>query len=309
MKFEKAVRRKAKLRLALSGPSGSGKTLSALLLAKGIGGRIAVIDTERDSASLYAESVSVGGGRKIDTPEFDSLNLSAPYSPERYIDAIKAAADAGYSVLIIDSITHEWSGVGGCLELVDDIAKARFRGNSWSAWNEVTPRHRAFVDAILQSPIHVIVTMRSKTETAQQENQNGKKTVVKLGMKAEQRDGFEYEMSAVLDLTHDGHFATATKDRTGLFMGQDPVVITAETGARLLAWLEHGAEEPQTGMSAEDVDKHIKAIAEAADIEALNTAANAALEAATDAKDRDGYKRLLSVAKDCKTALEQKEAA
>ena len=309
MKFEKAVRRKAKLRLALSGPSGSGKTLSALLLAKGIGGRIAVIDTERDSASLYAESVSVGGGRKIDTPEFDSLNLSAPYSPERYIDAIKAAADAGYSVLIIDSITHEWSGVGGCLELVDDIAKARFRGNSWSAWNEVTPRHRAFVDAILQSPIHVIVTMRSKTETAQQENQNGKKTVVKLGMKAEQRDGFEYEMSAVLDLTHDGHFATATKDRTGLFMGQDPVVITAETGARLLAWLEHGAEEPQTGMSAEDVDKHIKAIAEAADIEALNTAANAALEAATDANDRDGYKRLLSVAKDCKTALEQKEAA
>ena len=309
MKFEKAVRRKAKLRLALSGPSGSGKTLSALLLAKGIGGRIAVIDTERDSASLYAESVSVGGGRKIDTPEFDSLNLSAPYSPERYIDAIKAAADAGYSVLIIDSITHEWSGVGGCLELVDDIAKARFRGNSWSAWNEVTPRHRAFVDAILQSPIHVIVTMRSKTETAQQENQNGKKTVVKLGMKAEQRDGFEYEMSAVLDLTHDGHFATATKDRTGLFMGQDPVVITAETGARLLAWLEHGAEEPQTGMSAEDVDKHIKAIAEAADIEALNTAANAALEAATDANDRDGYKRLLSVAKDCKAALEQKEAA
>jgi hypothetical protein len=159
--------------------------------------------------------VNVGGGRKIDTPEFDSLNLSAPYSPERYIDAIKAAADAGYSVLIIDSITHEWSGVGGCIELVDDIAKARFRGNSWSAWNEVTPRHRAFVDAILQSPIHVIVTMRSKTETAQQENQNGKKTVVKLGMKAEQRDGFEYEMSAVLDLTHDGHFATATKDRTG----------------------------------------------------------------------------------------------
>ena len=309
MKFEKAVRRKAKLRLALSGPSGSGKTLSALLLAKGIGGRIAVIDTERDSASLYAESVSVGGGRKIDTPEFDSLNLSAPYSPERYIDAIKAAADAGYSVLIIDSITHEWSGVGGCLELVDDIAKARFRGNSWSAWNEVTPRHRAFVDAILQSPIHVIVTMRSKTETAQQENQNGKKTVVKLGMKAEQRDGFEYEMSAVLDLTHDGHFATATKDRTGLFMGQDPVVVTAETGARLLAWLEHGAEEQKTGMSAEDVDKYIKAIAEAADIESLNAAATAALEAATDANDREGYKRLLSVAKDCKTALEQKEAA
>jgi hypothetical protein len=309
MKFEKAVRRKAKLRLALSGPSGSGKTLSALLLAKGIGGRIAVIDTERDSASLYAESVNIGNGRKIDTPEFDSLNLSAPYSPERYIDAIKAAADAGYDVLIIDSITHEWSGVGGCLELVDDIAKARFRGNSWSAWNEVTPRHRAFVDAILQSPIHVIVTMRSKTETAQQENQNGKKTVVKLGMKAEQRDGFEYEMSAVLDLTHEGHFATATKDRTGLFMGQDPVVITDQTGVRLLAWLEYGAEEPKAGMKADDVDKHIKAIAESADIESLNTAANVALEAATDVKDREAYKRFMACAKDCKATLEQEKAA
>lgn len=309
MKFEKAVRRKAKLRLALSGPSGSGKTLSALLLAKGIGGRIAVIDTERASASLYAESVNIGNGRKIDTPEFDSLNLSAPYSPERYIDAINTAADAGYNVLIIDSITHEWSGVGGCIELVDDIAKARFRGNSWSAWSEVTPRHRAFVDAILQSPIHVIVTMRSKTETAQQENQNGKKTVVKLGMKAEQRDGFEYEMSAVLDLTHEGHFATATKDRTGLFMGQDPVVITHETGVRLLEWLEHGADEPKTGMSTNDVDKHIKAIVESADIESLNTAANVALEAATDVKDREAYKRFMACAKDCKATIEQEKTA
>lgn len=227
MQFTKATRKKAKLRLALTGPSGSGKTYSALLLAAGIGGRIAVIDTERESASLYEHLV-----------EFDTLNLSGPFSPERYIEAIKAAEAGKYDVLIIDSITHEWSGVGGCLDLVDEIARAKYKGNSWSAWNDITPRHRALLDAILHSPMHVIVTLRSKTETAQTEGPNGKKQVVKLGMKAEQRDGFEYEMTVVLDLIHDGHFATATKDRTGLFMGHDPHPITEATGAELLRWLE-----------------------------------------------------------------------
>lgn len=176
--FKKAKRGLSKLRLALSGVSGSGKTYSALLLAKGLGGRIAVIDTERGSASLYADMPGI--------PEFDVLELEAPFSPERYVEAIRAAEDAGYDVLIIDSMTHEWTGKGGCLELVEEIAKARFRGNTWSAWSELTPRHRDFVDAILTSKLHVIATMRSKTETAQEEK-NGRKIVQKLGMKTEQR--------------------------------------------------------------------------------------------------------------------------
>ena len=230
MKFAKAKRKKAKLRLALTGPSGAGKTYSALLLAKGLGGSIACIDTERGSASLY-DNVA----------EFDTLDLSPPYTPERYIQAIKAAEQAGYSVLIIDSITHEWSGVGGCLELVDEVAKARYKGNSWSAWNDITPRHRSLLDTILQSPLHIIVTMRSKTETAQIE-ENGRKKVAKLGMKAEQRDGFEYEMTVVLDITHDGHYATASKDRTGLFTDKDPSPITEATGQTLLQWLDSGAD-------------------------------------------------------------------
>lgn len=232
MKFTKATRQKARLRLALTGPSGSGKTWGALLLAAGLGGKIAVIDTERESASLYSHLV-----------EFDTLNLGAPFTPERYIEAIKAAEQAGYETLIIDSITHEWSGVGGCLEMVDQIARAKFKGNSWSAWNEVTPRHRALLDAILHSSMHIIVTLRSKTETAQTE-ENGRKKVVKLGMKAEQRDGFEYEMTVVLDLIHDGNFATSTKDRTGLFSNANPAPITTDTGARLKAWLEAGADAP-----------------------------------------------------------------
>lgn len=232
--FKPAERRKAKLRLALTGPSGAGKTYSALLLAKGIGGKVAVIDTEKGSASLYAHL----------TP-FDVLELPAPYTPERFIEAVRAAEGAGYDILILDSITHEWSGVGGCLELVDEIARAKFKGNSWSAWNEVTPRHRDFLDKLIQSPLHIIATMRSKTETVQTE-ENGRKKVQKLGMKAEQREGSEYEFTTVLDIVHDGHFAIASKDRTGLFADKDPHPITPETGEMLLSWLNSGAVEAPT---------------------------------------------------------------
>lgn len=227
MTFTKATRKKVKLRIALAGPSGSGKTLSSLLIAKGLGGKIACIDTEKGSASLYDHIVP-----------FDVLELQPPYSPERYIEAIQEAEKAGYETLIIDSTTHEWNGAGGVLELLEAVAKAKYRGNSWSAWNEMTPRHRAFIDAMLQSDMHIIATGRSKTETAQAE-EGGKKKVVKLGMKIEQRDGFEYEFTTVLDLVHDGHYALASKDRTGLFVG-DAKPVTEETGKMLLAWLNAG---------------------------------------------------------------------
>jgi hypothetical protein len=230
MQFTKAVRKKAKLRLALTGPSGSGKTYGALTVAKGLGGRIAVIDSEHGSASLYSHIC-----------DFDTLELAPPYSPERYIQAIKAAEAAGYDVIVIDSTTHEWSGSGGCLEINEQTARARFQGNTWSAWNDTTPRHRAFIDAMLQANAHVIATGRSKTETAQTEGPNGKKKVVKLGMKTEQRDGFEYEFTVVLDLVHDGHYANASKDRTGLFAGE-PKPVGEQTGRLLADWLESGAD-------------------------------------------------------------------
>ncbi len=259
MKFEKAIRMKAKLRLALTGPSGSGKTYGALLIAQGIGGKIAVIDTEKGSASLYAHMA-----------EFDVLELDPPYTPERFVEAVQAAEGAGYNVLIVDSITHEWSGVGGCLELVDQIANAKYRGNSWSAWNEITPRHRAFLDALMRSPMHIIATARSKTETAQTE-QNGKKKVVKLGMKAEQRDGLEYEFTTVLDIVHEGHFAVASKDRTGLF-GGDPQPISVETGKTLLDWLESGAE------TVDQLTPALEAISNAATVDNLRKHYEAAVE-------------------------------
>lgn len=279
MQFTKATRKKAKLRLALSGPSGSGKTYSALLLAKGLGGRIAVIDTERDSASLYSNLL-----------EFDALNLTAPYTPERYIEAIKAAEQAGYDTLIIDSLSHEWSGVGGCLELVDDIAKSKYRGNSWSAWNDVTPRHRALLDAILQSSMHIIATTRAKTETAQVE-ENGRKKVAKLGMKAEQREGLEYEFTVALDLVHDGHFATASKDRTGIFADKDPHPVTEETGRILLDWLESGEQQPDVRSILENIARSssmavLKANYEAA-IQMLSPDHHPAINKATNTRKRE----------------------
>jgi hypothetical protein len=255
--FKKAERKQAKLRLALAGPSGSGKTYSALLLAMGLGGRIAVIDTEHGSASLYA-----------DIADFDTLELHAPYSPERYVDAITAAEQAGYSVLIIDSYSHEWTGSGGCLEANEKLAHQKFKGNTWAAWNETTPRHRKLTDKILTSSLHIICTMRSKTETVQGE---GKK-ILKLGMKSEQRDGTDYEFTVVLDLTHDGHTAMASKDRTKLF--EEPELITEDTGRRLLAWLNSGIS-PEVRAKELLVDA-LADIASAKDMTSLQFAFNAA---------------------------------
>lgn len=225
--FKPAQRKQAKLRLALSGPSGSGKTTGALLIAKGIGGKIAVLDTERGSASLYSDLVP-----------FDVVELTPPYTPERYIEVIQEAEKAGYDTLILDSITHEWNGAGGILEIVDKVARSKYKGNSYAAWNEGTPRHQKFVDAMLASPLHIIATMRSKAVYVETEKANGKKTIQKQGAAPQQRDGLEYEFTAVLDLSVDGNIAIASKDRTRLF--HDPVVITEDVGKDLFTWLQSG---------------------------------------------------------------------
>lgn len=230
LEIKKAVRSIAKLRLGLTGPSGSGKTYGALLIAKGIAsrlkdgkGRIALIDSERGSASLYSDIV-----------DFDTIILDQPYSPERYIEAMEMVEKAGYDICVVDSTTHEWNGSGGCLEINEVLANARYKGNTWSAWNETTPRHRAFLDKINQTSLHLIATMRSKMETVQE---GGK--VKKLGMKSEQRDGTEYEFTTILELSHDGHYAVPGKDRTNLF--KEPFVITESTGRVLVQWLNAGA--------------------------------------------------------------------
>ena len=230
--LRKAQRRAAKIRLGLASPSGGGKTYSALLIAKGLAGswdKVAIIDTENGSADLYSH-----------LGDFNVLQLTAPYHPEKYIDAIRECEQAGMEVIIIDSITHEWSGVGGCLEL-QQIATERQRiKNNYTAWKEVTPRHQKFIDAVLQSNCHIITTVRSKTDYLQVEHE-GKKSIQKVGMAQVTRDGFEYELTVSLELDVN-HYAVTSKDRTCLFEGKPSFIPSEETGKMLKEWCESGVD-------------------------------------------------------------------
>lgn len=196
MPFSKATKHEAKLRLALAGPSGSGKTYTALEIATHLGSPIALVDTERGSASKYADLFN-----------FDVLELDS-FHPERYIEAIHEAEEAGYAVLILDSLSHAWVGKDGALELRDKVAKrlaAAYRSgkeDSFAAWREVTPIHNSLVDAMVQSRLHLIVTMRTKTEYIV-ETKDGKTAPRKIGLAPIQRDGLEYEFDVFADLDQD----------------------------------------------------------------------------------------------------------
>lgn len=233
-RFAPATRKKSRARVALVGPSGSGKTYTALLFARGLvgaEGRIAVIDTERASASKYAGEVT----------EFDCLDLDH-HSPKEYVDAIHDAGKAGYDCLVIDSLSHAWNGRGGALEQVDSASK-RSQGNSYVAWRDVTPQHNALVDAILTYPGHVIVTMRAKTEYVLETGKNGKQTPRKVGMAPIQRDGMEYEFDVVADMDLD-HNMIVSKSRCSALADAvftKPDVSVAHT---LRAWLSDGVDAP-----------------------------------------------------------------
>ncbi len=223
--FTKAVKSASRLRICLSGASGSGKTYSALTLATNIGKKVAVIDTESGSAQLYADKF-----------DFDVLELPAPYSPDRFIQCIKGAEQLGYDVIVIDSITHEWSGPGGCLDMQQKL------GGQYQNWSKVTPQHDAFINAMITSKAHIITTMRSKT-AYDMNNESGKTKVVKQGTAPVQRDGIEYEFTCVFDLNAN-HLASASKDRTGIFDGKD-FVPDSDTAKQLVNWLTlpNGAEK------------------------------------------------------------------
>ncbi len=229
MQLRKATRTKSKLRIGLSGPSGSGKTYSALKLASGLTDwdKVCIIDTENGSADLYD-----------DLGEYNVITLQEPYSPERYIEAIESAEQAGMEVIIIDSVSHEWEGAGGCLEINEKIAQAKYRGNTWSAWNDTTKRHRHFIEKLISSSCHIIATTRSKTDTIMTED----KKIKKVGLKEIQREGFEYELTANFSIDRDSHFALSSKDRTGLFIDVDPFLVNKETGKILRDWSEKGVD-------------------------------------------------------------------
>ena len=143
--FTKAVKYGAKIRFAISGPSGSGKTYTALRMAKVLaeGGNVAVIDSEHGSSAKYADEFG-----------FDICEVTPPHHPDRYVAAMQAAVAEGYSVLVVDTLSHAWFGEGGLLELVDQFAHAYKTKDSFRAWKDATPIQTRMVEAILGLPVH-----------------------------------------------------------------------------------------------------------------------------------------------------------
>lgn len=222
MKIRSAERMQAKIKLAIQGLAGSGKSFSALKIAKGLiqdYSKVVVIDTENGSADLYAEM-----------GDYNVLTLETPHTPEKYMKAIDKCVEFGAECIIIDSISHAW----------DNLLQhhATMGGNSFTNWGKITPRHKAFVNKFLEAPVHIIATMRTKQDYIITQK-NGKQVPEKVGLKAIQRDGLDYEFTLVfeLDILHN---CNCTKDRTGLFINQTPFQITEKTGQLIKQWCEQG---------------------------------------------------------------------
>lgn len=248
MAFQKATKKQAKGRMAIDGPSGSGKTFTALRVAKALAptGKIAVIDTERGSASKYA-----------DLFDFDVCEIVDDFHPKHYIEALKAAEDAGYEVIVIDSMSHAWEGTGGILELTDKVAARSKAGNSYTAWRETTPIHGSLINAILQSKCHVIATMRTKTEYVLEEDDRGRKIPKKVGMAPVQRAGVEYEFDVVvdMDLKHNGVVAKTRCHKLTDQVFSPPT--ENDLGKTFAAWLSDGDEAT---LSTADLNRFRQAI-------------------------------------------------
>lgn len=225
MQLRQATRQQAKLRIGLSGPAGSGKTYSALNLASGMApwGKIALIDSENGRGELYSH-----------LGPYQYLRIQAPYTPEKYNEAIKMCEEAGMEIIIIDSVSHEWEGEGGCLEIHSNIP-----GNTFTAWKEVNPRHNKFIQTILSSNCHIITTARRKQDYVLEINEKGKSAPRKVGLKEVQRDGFEYELTLSFDIDI-SHYAIVSKAIQGIKLGDSPFKITKEVGQTLIKWNNEG---------------------------------------------------------------------
>lgn len=249
MEFRKAERKKAKARIAIIGPAGGGKTYSGLLIAFGLvgpEGKVAVIDTEHGSAELYSH-----------LGDYDCLQLDPPFSVGKYLEAIRLAERKGYQALLVDSLSHAWAGPGGLLEFVDKVCDAK---NKFAAWREATPQHNELVEAMLQSKMHIIATMRSKMEYIITADEKGRQVPKKVGLSPVQRDGLEYEFTLVFDVDQQRHMATVSKDRTSMFNGFCDV-LTTETGLKIKNWLESGVDGTQyiTPEQVKEIEELVKA--------------------------------------------------
>ncbi len=297
--IHRATKCRAKLRLGMSGPAGSGKTYSALLIAHGLSGMsgaIGLIDTEHGSGDLYADLLPEG---------YDVLSLTPPYTPARYIEAIHALEDAGVQTIIVDSLSHAWTGEGGSLDRHGKIADRS--GNSWQAWRQVTPEHNALVEAMLQSPCHVIATMRAKTDYVQEKDERtGRQVVRKIGLAPVMRDGIEYEFTIFMELDSQ-HLAHVGKDRTRLF---DGMILRPDEhmGRELLAWLDSGAQEPvRIGLHDAQRQALLEAIATADTLDELYRAFAHAYRAANALQDLAALDEFTQAKDQRKATLESRQ--
>lgn len=242
VQIRKATRKKARLRLGMAAPTGAGKTMGALLLAYGLTGdwgKVCIIDTEFGSGELYVGETVMTPDGPITIGEYDYINIEPEFTVPKYIEAIWAAEQADAECIIVDSLSHAWTGKGGLLDKQGKIADKS--GNSYTAWRTITPEHNSLVDKLLQSPAHIICTMRSKTEYVLETNEKGRQVPRKVGMAPVQRDGLEYEFTVFLDIDQN-HNATATKDRTNRLNGKI-FQISPSIGKILLDWLNSGVDE------------------------------------------------------------------
>jgi uncharacterized protein YacL (UPF0231 family) len=227
--FRKAERRQGKLRLALCGPSGAGKTYSSLLIAKGIGGNIALVDTESGSGDLYAHLF-----------DYQIATLAPPYTPQKYIDIIREAEANNIDVLIIDSLSHAWNAEGGVLDIAENTASK----NELGKWKFAKSEQKKMLHKILSSKMHVICTMRSRTEYVMEENSKGKLSSKKVGLSPIQEKDIDYEFTSVFELSQGDNKAIASKDRTNIF-GNLYFKPSTETGEKLLEWLNDGVSQEE----------------------------------------------------------------
>ena len=246
MAFVKAVREKVYLKALLTGPSGSGKSWSALELATGIarkcGSDIAYIGTEGDRDKLYAQKKSKHGDY---TFEYDLLQLTDPFNTDKYIAAINEAIDAGYKIIIVDSLSAEW-------QWMNDVHN-KMPGNSFTNWGKLKPKHRELVDKILAAPAHIICCARGKDEWTM-EDKNGKQVPKKVGLGSQTDKDISYEMMLSIQIDQDTHIAHADKDNTGLWDENRYTVITSKDGEELYTWCENGkVPEPKAPEIQKDV--------------------------------------------------------
>jgi hypothetical protein len=239
IQIRKAVRENARLVFALSSTTGEGKTMTAILLGYGLANfnaaKLGFLDTENRRGSLYADVLMDNKYTSHPTNEpFLIADLFAPFSPKRYKEAILEFQSAGVEVLIVDSVTHEWEGTGGCQEI------AEAGDPKIPNWNRAKKEHKSFMNTLLQTDMHVIVCVRAREKSKPERNSSGKLEFVDLGLQPIQEKNFMFEMTASLMMHEQGQSQSILKCPAALvnLLGRKKGYITADDGQAVRQWVD-----------------------------------------------------------------------